>query len=248
MPANNWFEDEDLWVELYPFLFSADRWSAAAGEIEALLRLAPRPGDRVLDLCCGPGRHAIALAQQGLRVTGVDRTNFLLRKAEENAQAAGVQLELVREDMRRFRRPAAFDLIVSLYTSFGYFDDEDNQRVLYNVRDNLAPGGVVVFDVASKEGVAASFQETASATAPDGARAFKRHTVSDDWSRIDHQWTIVRGDRARSFEFTLRIFSGRELKDLLLATGFSRVQLFGELDGRPYDRNLRRLIAVARRD
>ena len=135
---SEWFADEAFWETLYPFLFPQERFEAADEQVEKILRLVEFAGRDVLDLCCGPGRHSVALARRGLAVTGVDRSPFLLAKAKERALAAEVTVNWVAEDMRRFVRPKAFDLALSLFTSFGYFPDpEDDLRVLRNIRANL---------------------------------------------------------------------------------------------------------------
>ena len=98
----------------------------------------------MLDLCCGPGRFSIELAKRGFRVTGVDRTRFLLGKAKSREKKAGVKVEWVESDMRDFVRPGAFDLALSMFTSFGYFDDKaDDLRVLRQVCESLKPGGEI---------------------------------------------------------------------------------------------------------
>src|SRR5215831_11311976 len=96
----SWFEDEDFWRDLYPYMFHADRYAAATGEVEQILALTHFAGRTVLDLCCGPGRHSIEFAQRGFQVTGVDRSSFLLSHARERGGAA----EWVQDDMRTFRR------------------------------------------------------------------------------------------------------------------------------------------------
>ena len=85
-----WFEDESFWVDTYPFMFSASRFTAAEAEIDPLLRLVGSELQSILDLCCGPGRFAVPLARRGFRVTGVDRTAFFLDKARERAAAENV--------------------------------------------------------------------------------------------------------------------------------------------------------------
>ena len=247
--TTDWFEDDEFWVALYPHLFPQTRLDAADEQIDRLLKLAAPTGGDVLDLCCGPGRHAVALAKRGLRVTGVDRTQFLLDRAAARAQEAGVSIELVREDMRRFQRPAAFDLVVNLFTSFGYFDSRDDDRaVLAAIHGNLKPGGVAVFDMASKEYLCAHFQPTlATPPAPDGSFLVQRHQVIEDWARVKNDWLLIKDGATRAFTFVVRAYSGQELKDLLAGAGFASVTLFGALDGRPYGVDLERLIAVARK-
>lgn len=67
-----WFEDESFWDKLYPFLFTESKLEAAGPEVQSVLELAGVEQCDVLDLACGPGRHSIALAKRGFRVTGVD--------------------------------------------------------------------------------------------------------------------------------------------------------------------------------
>jgi 2-polyprenyl-3-methyl-5-hydroxy-6-metoxy-1,4-benzoquinol methylase len=112
--ANNWFLDETFWAAVYPFMFPDTSYTAAGEQVGHLLALTGLTAGTVLDLACGPGRYAIPLAQRGFRVTGVDCTPFLLDKARAYAAAAHVQVEWVQDDMRRFTRPHAFDLVVNL--------------------------------------------------------------------------------------------------------------------------------------
>ena len=105
-----WFEDESFWEALYPFLFPADRFDAAAGELDRIFDLIDSEGHEVLDLCCGPGRHTVDLARRSYAVTDVDRSPFLLAKARERALAIGTEAEWVEADMREFVRTDAFDL------------------------------------------------------------------------------------------------------------------------------------------
>ena len=243
-----WFEDETFWTVLYPYIFSAERLEAGASQVERVLALAPPAGREVLDLCCGPGRHAVALAAHGLRVTAVDRSPFLLEKARKRALNAGVHVEFVEQDMREYVRPGAYGLAINLFTSLGYFDDRsDDLKVLANVQRSLAPGGALVVEMAGKEQLARDFQPTLSTKYPDGSVLVQRHEVVEDWSRLKNEWILVQDGRSLSFEFHTRIYSGQELRDLLGQAGFAHVQLFGALDGRPYSHDVERLVAVARK-
>ena len=140
-----WFEDESFWIDLYPFTFPEERFAAAREEVDKILRLLDFQGHSVLDLACGPGRTALILAEQGFAVTGVDCTAFLLEKGRARAEAQGVDIEWVQEDIRRFTRPAAFNLVLSFFSSFGYFDDKrDDIKVLEKIFVNLRRGVIVL--------------------------------------------------------------------------------------------------------
>ena len=97
-----WFDNESLWRETYPYIFPEARFSEASETVGKVLSLLHPQGKVALDLCCGPGRCLIALAKRGFSVTGVDRTSYLLNKAKTRARADRVQVEWVRKDMRDF--------------------------------------------------------------------------------------------------------------------------------------------------
>jgi SAM-dependent methyltransferase len=243
-----WFADESIWKYLYPFHFPETAFAAAEEQVEKILRLTGLGVGKVLDLCCGPGRHAVALAKRGFAVTAVDRTRFLLEQARARAAQASLSIEFVLEDMRRFSRPATFDLILNFFTSFGYFDEQaDDFRVLERVRQNLRPGGIFVLEMVSKERLARSFQATTSTELANGDLLFERHEIVDDWTRVRNRWTLVRAGTTRTFDFTHRIYSGREMKDLLTKAGLADVRLYGDLDGGSYGFEAKRLIAISRR-
>ncbi len=243
-----WFDDDSLWRELYPYIFTEERAGAGAEIARQVLALAKPRGRRVLDLCCGPGRYAVPLAKRGYAVTGVDRTRYLLDKARARARAARVGVEWVRSDMRDFVRPDSFDLALSIFTSFGYFDDErDDLTVLGNILESLRPGGACVIDVGGKEWLSNVFEPTGSTPFPDGAILFERREAVDDWTRLWNEWVLVRNGRVRRFTLHLRIYSGQELRERMERVGFTDVKLYGGLDGRAFGRTARRLVAVGRK-
>jgi SAM-dependent methyltransferase len=243
-----WFDDDSFWRELYPFMFPESRFASTAQETARILKLAKPRGRDVLDLCCGPGRFSAALARKGFRVTGVDRTPFLLAKARARARAARARVEWVKMDMRDFVRTESYDLALSLFTSFGYFDDRgEDLAVLRNLFASLRPGGVLVMDLMGKERLAKILLPTTSSTLDDGTVLVERHEIFDDWTRIRNEWIILRGGRARRFRFHHTVYSGQELRDRLERAGFARVRLYGSLAGAPYGPGAQRLIAVARK-
>ena len=243
-----WFESEDFWRDFYPYMFSLDRFAAAKDEVSRVMTLTGRSSGKLLDLACGPGRHAVEFAQRGFHVTGVDRSTFLLDRAREHASQAGASVEWVLEDMRRFLRPGTFDLACNLFTSFGYFEDEqDDLRVLQNLYQSLKDDGVLVIECLGKERLARVWQNAICTELADGSLLVQRPQLLNDWCRIRSEWILIKDGHARSFSFEHTIYSGRELKDLLLSSGFNEVQLFGDLQGSTYNLEATRLVAVARK-
>lgn len=241
-----WFEDEHFWIELYPYLFSQDRFENAEHQMDQVLKLVQLHGNAVLDLCCGPGRCALALARRGFAVAGVDRSAFLLEKARALARSQGLEIAWFQQDMRHFVQPQAFDLVLSMFTSFGYFEKKaEDLQVLRNIFASLKPGGVLVMELLGKEILARIFLATMSEAVEDGALLVQRHEITDDWTRVRNEWLLIKGQVAKTFRFDLNIYSAQELKELLRQAGFQKVQVFGNLDGIPYDTSAQRLIVVA---
>jgi SAM-dependent methyltransferase len=243
-----WFEDETFWIEMYPFMFPEERFHLAEEQIEKVLTLVDYRGGDILDLCCGPGRHSIALAKRGIRVTAVDRSDFLLSKAKSEAARLNLEIDFVLNDMRQFVRSHSFSLILNMFTSFGYFDDkEDDLTVLRNAYQSLKPGGAMLIDVFGKEPLARKYQPTSSTQGADGTLLIERHEICEDWTRCRNEWILVKGETAKSFKFQTRLYSGQEMKDIMRSAGFEEVAVFGDLDGNEYGIDANRLISIGRK-
>jgi ubiquinone/menaquinone biosynthesis C-methylase UbiE len=243
-----WFENESFWREMYPYMFDENRFAQAVEQVRKIMKLTGIRRGAVLDLCCGPGRHSVALAKRGFQVTGVDRTRFLLNKARRHAKSSRTRVEFIHSDMRDFVRPDTYKLALSMWTSFGYFDDKDEDRlVLRNIFTSLKPGGACLIDVFGKERIAKTFQPIHSTLHPDGTLLTEVHEIFDDWTRIRNEWILIKGNRAKRFKFHHTLYSGQELKSLMLGAGFAEVKLFGDFDGHPYGPDTPRLVAVGRK-
>jgi SAM-dependent methyltransferase len=243
-----WYEDDVFWETLERFFFSHFRTGdMAEQEITQIGRLVPLPpGAAVLDLGCGPGRLALPLARRGFAVTGVDRTERYLERARAAAAAEQLDIEFVHADMRRFVRPSAFDAVLNLFSTFGYFDlREDDDRVLAHAYASLKPGGVIAMEMLGKEQIARDFQERIWYPSAEGDEyLLEHHEVLDGFRGIANTWTVVRDGERQTFHVTVRIYSGVELEDALRRAGFRQVRLYGSLDGTPYDHEAERLVAV----
>jgi SAM-dependent methyltransferase len=115
-------------------------------EVDFLLRRLRLPrGARILDVPCGYGRHAAALARRGFRVVGVDLSRAMIAEGRRRF-TEGPRLRFRRADMRRLGFDEEFDAVVNLYTSFGYFTTAENQAVLRRMARALKPGGRLLID------------------------------------------------------------------------------------------------------
>lgn len=243
---SNWYEDDRFWQRTFPFMFPEARFAGTEREIVDILALIGGPVQRALDLCCGPGRAAVELARRGVRVTGVDRSAFMLERARERALAHQVEIEWVQSDMRDHAPSAEYDLVLSLFTSFGYFEDPaDNLRVLRQVRQSLRAGGCFVLDIMNKERLAAVFTPASCSELEDGRLLFERRRIVHDWQQIESSWYVLDAGSYESFTIRHWLYSGSELRNLLETAGFEQVALYGGYAGEPFTGNAR-LHVVAR--
>ncbi len=246
--GQEWFQDESFWAEFAPFMFDEARWIMADTEVERIVALSgiKRPA-KVLDLCCGVGRHSLAFARRGFQVTGVDITDSYLEAAGESAAAEGLTIEFIHEDARAFRRPGAFALCINLGASFGYSSDApDDGLILRHCRENLAAGGVFVLETIGRETAARAFVE-AETVEREGWKVSAHYSVVGDWEKLGNTWKAQKEDIVYERSFAIRLYAGTELKKLLLRAGFDEVVLYGDLDGRAYDQRAEMLVAVARK-
>lgn len=237
-----WYEDDELWSGFSEVVFSTARVQRAADAVAKSPLLRFPAGASVFDQCCGPAVFTVPFARQGHAVTGIDLSPVMLARAQMACAEAGVEAELVRADMREFVRPGAFDAVVNLYTSFGYFEDPaENLRVLRNAYESLKPGGVMVVDLLGKETYARWAGEPKMVSVTNGT-VFMSDTVFPDWTRYRTDWTLVRGDTARHTSLTMWAYSAAELRGMFEAAGFADVTCFGDFGGGPYDNTAERLI------
>jgi SAM-dependent methyltransferase len=244
-----WFDNDDFWRIFGDCMFREDRFREAEAEIDALLALTGVATRSVLDLGCGPGRHAIPLAARGLEVTAVDLSPSLLERARQRAAKADVAVDWQRADMREFTRPDSFDLVISMWTSFGYFDDPgDDLKVLENCHSALHPGGALLLDVVGKEYVVRNIEPVHLTEYADGDILVERPLLEANMTRYSNEWLLIRGEQVKRANWHHNLYSGQELVDRLQSAGFADVALYGSLEGNDYDLESERLIAVAWKD
>jgi SAM-dependent methyltransferase len=246
--AKKWHDDDRFWKAYKPWMFSPRRWNEARGEVDLIVkRVELSPGATVLDLCCGPGRHTLELARRGFSVVAVDRTSDYLADAKTTARDEKLKVEFVKQDMRKFVRAGAFDAVINVYTSFGYFrDPADDRRVLTNVYRSLKSGGQLLMDMMGKELIARDFRPR-DWHERDGRLMLEERKISHDWSWIDNRWILIDGKSRTEFLVSHRLYSAKELSELAKSTGFKSTRVFGDLGGADYGPGATRLVVVARK-
>jgi SAM-dependent methyltransferase len=191
-------------------------------------------GARVLDVPCGAGRHAFALAEKGFAVTGVDGSDDLVAGAESDAWAKGLRVEFHRRDMRELPWAGAFDGAYCFGNSFAYLGDEGDAAFLTAVAQTLKPGGRFVLET-RMVAEAVFIHRVPRGWFPFGDLLFLMETAYDPpLGRLTSTYTIVQGAERVTKAATYRIYTYRELMGMLTAAGFKDISTFGSLGGEPF--------------
>jgi len=190
-------------------------------------------GARVIDLACGRGRISIGLAQRGMLVTGLDLSPRSLELAQADADAAGVEIDFVRRDMRELDANGEFDAVVNVFTSFGYFPkQEEDEQVLANVARALVSGGRFLLDMVNTIAIAKQFVEADWDELEDGTLWLQRRRYDQLTGRHEATWTFVRPDGSRSeLRHSLRGYTPAELVAMLERAGLEVDGSWGSWEG-----------------
>ena len=199
---------------------------------------------RILDLACGFGRHANRLAALGHEVTGIDLMPGFLEIARMDAARRGVNVTYMQGDMREIDFQEAFDLVLLLFTAFGYFDDAQNLRVLENVRRALKPGGRLVFDLNNRDVLVKNLFPF-FVQDKGGDLMIDRTTFDSRTGRMVNKRIVIRNGKRKDLPYTVRLYNPTEIRTLLGQAGFSNARLYGNWDGEPLTSESRRMIIVA---
>lgn len=232
----SWFGEE--YIALYPHRDAEEARTVA--ELIAQRVKLPQTA-QVLDLACGAGRHQRELCDRWWTV-GLDLSPALLRVA----RSADRDAPLVRADMRRLSfASGAFDMVVNLFTSFGYFrDDQQHRIVLAEVARVTRTGGWFVLDFLNAPQVRDTLVPFDRQQV--GSRVIdQEREISLDGRYVRKTITLL--DEDRTFVERVRLFDPDELEALLTATGFEVDGVIGGYDGRPLERSSERAIFFARR-
>lgn len=239
------FDDvfDDDYLYFYADVLPEERTEHDVEVVWSLLELSP--GVDVLDLACGHGRIANRLAARGARLTGLDASPRFLELARRDASERGVEVEYVEGDMRSLPWSDRFDAVLIWFTSFGYFADDENRRVLAEVHEALRPGGRLAIELNHLPALLRVWQEHRVAER-DGDFMIDRGSYDPETGRAPTERIVIRGGRVRRFHFFARMFTFTELRNWLLDAGFETADGYGG-DGEPLSLESRRMIALARK-
>ncbi|MGB1032248.1 MAG: class I SAM-dependent methyltransferase [Flavobacteriales bacterium] len=243
----NWFKD---WFNstYYHLLYNHRDEGEARLFIEGLVhQLKVTERSRVLDLACGKGRHSITLSELGFEVLGVDLAEDSIRLANESARE---NLSFEVKDMRQLDGIGTFDAVFNLFTSFGYFEDDNDQlKVLNQVNSILNPEGLFVIDFLNQQLVRTNIVPEALVKRElDGKEIiFEIHKELLD-NRVVKTIEFRDGEKEFSFQERVRLISQKELSEWMAMSGFEIIHTFGDYNLNNFNLETSpRLILVARK-
>lgn len=240
--AGDWWASyfDAKYLQEYEPIFSAAEDRRDVARLIELLRLPV--GARILDVPCGQGRHARLLAEAGFDVVGLDYSKHLL----DLATSAGPGVRYLRGDMRRLpaQWTGRFDAVLNLFTSFGFFlDPNDDVKVVREFARVMAPGGVLVWHGASRDGVMAKFIARDWWPSDNGTLIAHERTF-DPLSGIMSVF-VRQGDEER--QYRIRLYTATRLAELFAAEGLIVEEAYDGWSERPLRRKTTSMTLVARK-
>lgn len=211
-------------------------------------------GDKILDIACGAGDHCIEFAKNGLVVTGFDIAQSLIDVALKHTKDEGVEVKFFKGDMRKIDFAHEFKGAVLLSHSFGFFNHEENRRVLQGSFAALAEGGKLLLDLINPYRIP-TFQKTWSKL--EGGYLLSEPHV------LDAQAGVLRGRPASFIDSEsgkiimmnadalsnndIRMYTALEIRHILEEVGFKKIDFYGQnkLPRMPYTVNSERMVVVA---
>ncbi|MFB6307052.1 MAG: class I SAM-dependent methyltransferase [Flavobacteriales bacterium] len=205
--------------------------------------LSMKKGDKVLDLACGKGRHALQLHENGMEVIGVDLSSYSIDQAKKYETEG---LKFVRHDMREFYKKNYFDHVLNMFSSFGYFNnDEENKKVINAAKFSLKKGGKFVLDFMNSEFVKKNMIKSESLIR-EGIKFHVRREIKNNMI-IKHIQFYSEG-KSHEFEEKVRLLNKKDLREMILSTGMNIIDIMGDYDLNPFEeKNSERLIIISQK-
>ena len=237
--ARHWFED---WFdENYLLLYRHRNCEDAKAQVRLILDTLDIPRcSSILDLGCGEGRYTHLFQNHGYRIFGMDLSQCLVREGRKRYG----DLDLIVGDMRAI--PGCFDVIVSLFTSFGYFPTkQENEGVLASVYEALNPGGWYWLDFLNPSSVSKGLVPETVSQLPGAIEVTEKRKI--EGGRVVKDIYFKRGGDVTRYKESVSLYSKDELVAMLENSGFAVAGLFGDYSGAGWSPDTPRTILYCRK-
>jgi SAM-dependent methyltransferase len=227
----------DLWTKAYFDTVYLRRWALGPADevvfrqVDFLIgQLNASRGKSLIDVACGQGRYSVAFAARGLRVTGLDASEVLLREAHKLASEAEINVHWMLGDMRRLPVTDAYHYGL-LLDSFGFFDsDDENEEVIRQLWRAVVPGGQIVIAVVNGAKILSNFEPVGREQREERVVEIRRELEADRRILREDVVVIEKGGRLAG-ERRQRLYSASEMADIVGRNGFRSRQLYGDMMG-----------------
>lgn len=237
---SDWFDSED-----YLKVYRHRNQTEADAFVNLILNnLCIRKNAQVLDMACGSGRHSISLAKRGLNVTAVDLSKNLILSARQTAQKEKLEINFINSDLRDFKLPVKYDLILNLFTSFGYFEsDYENFKIFRTAFDHLTENGFFILDFFNASFIQKNLISESFDTYGSNIIIQKRKI---EGLRVKKEIIIKNNSQSESYFESVRMYTKDELTNELIKIGFEIIKTFGDFQGNEFNESLSpRIIIIA---
>ncbi len=216
-------------------------------EVDALVReLSLDEACSILDLACDFWRHANTLPALGHAVSGVDLTPGTLEIARREAQEKNIPTKFLQANMRRIDFNQEFDHVLLLFTSFGYFEDDDNQLVLEKVRRALKPGGLFVFETPNRDVFLKRLQPF-MVTEKGEDLLIDRGSFDTITGRWYNRRIVIRDGVRKDKPFFVRLYNPSEIEQMINQAGMQVHKMLGGYDSQPLSNESSRMVIIAKK-
>lgn len=225
----SWYAD--TFTKDYLTIYAHRDASEARRHLAEVRRSIPlEPDWFILDLACGDGRYSRHLINSGYtRTISLDLSRDLLQEARRLEIDEAIRLSLVNADKRHIPfSPRSFHLVLSLFTSFGYFDaDAENKAVIHSIADLLKPGGYFYLDFLNPNYVRQNLTPH-SERELTGMRIVEKRGIAHDGQRVEKQIKVITGESVRHYFESVRLYTRDEIEAMLTAAGLAQLHCFGD--------------------
>lgn len=233
-----WFKES--FGEDYLLVYKHRSQEEADRQVSFILPLLDlKAEDHILDLCCGTGRHSVALAKNGYRVTGLDLSETLLAYARKHND--GLPVTYIQGDMRELPFPDGFfNVVLNLFTSFGYFiDNSENEKVLREISRVLQPGGRYFIDFLNRDYVRKHINPLTERQ-ENGVTIREERMLDGDY--VKKKIIITEGSDQRVYHERVKMYTRNEMQEMIERSGLVVEQIFGDYDSSNYTVDSPRMI------